>query len=151
MKKFLFLTIGFEKPSPEAMGEWQAWFGSMGERIVEQGGLWNGGKELTADGVKDLPFGADSITGYLIFTAESAEQAEELAKSCPVVASNRVYEIKRTTRPFNQETTDSSQNLATRSKPSRPRKRGRAIYLQRVPMPRSCASGRLPSSRRAPP
>jgi hypothetical protein len=93
LKKFLFLTNGFEKPSPEAMAEWGQFFKSISDRIVDQGGLWNGGRELTSEGVKELPFGKDSITGYLIFTAESLDDAEKIAKDCPVVASNSIFEI----------------------------------------------------------
>lgn len=93
MKKFLFLSYGFEKPTPEAMGAWQRWFQSVAERIVDQGGLWNGGRELTTGGTRELPFGPDSITGYLVFTAEDIDEAESIVKACPVVASNRVYEI----------------------------------------------------------
>ena len=93
MKRFLFLSIGFEKPTPEAMGEWKAWFESIGDRICEQGGLWKGGCEVTADGTKDLPLGPDSITGYLVFNAESLDEATTLVEACPVVLSNRVYEV----------------------------------------------------------
>ena len=93
MKKYMFLSIGFEKPTPEIMGAWQQWFESMADRIVEQGGLWSGGREITRDGTAELPLGLDSITGYLIFNAESLDQAVGLAEACPIVTSNRVYEI----------------------------------------------------------
>ena len=93
MKKYMFLSIGFERPTPEIMGAWENWFKSISDRIVEQGGLWNGGREITKDGTNDLPLAADSITGYLIFNAESLDEAVKLAEACPIVASNRVYEI----------------------------------------------------------
>jgi hypothetical protein len=32
----------------------------------------------------------DSITGFLIFNAESLDEAEKLAQACPIVSSNRV-------------------------------------------------------------
>jgi hypothetical protein len=89
----MFLSIGFEKPTPEAMGEWKTWFESVGDRIVEQGGFWKGGREVTADGTKELPFGSDSITGYLVFNADSLDEATTLVEACPVILSNRVYEI----------------------------------------------------------
>ena len=92
MKKFMFLSYGFEKPTPEIMGAWGAWFQSMADRMVEQG-HFPSGREISKDGVTPLPFGADSITGYVIFTADSLDEAEALAKECPFVASNRVYEI----------------------------------------------------------
>jgi len=93
VKKFMFLSLGFEKPTPEIMGAWQAWFESIGDRILEQGGLWKGGREITPEASKDLPLGADSITGYLIFRAESLDEATKLAEACPIVLSNRVYEV----------------------------------------------------------
>lgn len=95
MKKYMFLSFGFEKPTPEIMGAWQAWFESMADRIVDQGGLWGGAREITKDGTKELPLGLDSITGYLIFNAESLDEAASLAEACPIVASNRVYEISQ--------------------------------------------------------
>ena len=95
MKKYMFLSIGFEKPTPEIMGAWQKWFESMADRIVEQGGLWSGGREITSAGTQELPLGLDSITGYLIFTAGSLDEALAFAKACPIVTSNRVYEISQ--------------------------------------------------------
>ena len=92
-KKFMFLSIGFEKPTPEVMGAWGKWFESISSRMVEQGGFWSGGREFTKTGSNALPFGEDSITGYVVFSADSIEEAEKIAQECPVVASNRVYEI----------------------------------------------------------
>ena len=95
MKNYLFLSFGFEKPTPEIMSAWGKWFESIAERTVDQGGLWGGGREITKDGTTDLPLGKDSITGFLIFTAESLEEAEKIAQDCPIIASNRVYEIMK--------------------------------------------------------
>ncbi len=92
-KKFMFLTIGFERPTPEVMGAWGKWFQSIADRMLDQGGFWSGGREFTNDGESALPFGKDSITGYVIFSAKDIDEAEKIAKGCPVVASNRVYEI----------------------------------------------------------
>lgn len=92
-KQFMFLTYGFKKPSPEDMAAWGKFFESIADRMVAQGGFWSGGLELTKKGSKDLPFGKDSLTGYIIFTAKSIDEAEKIAKKCPVVAKNRVYEI----------------------------------------------------------
>lgn len=94
MNRYMFLTIGFEKPSPEQMAEWGKWFASLGDKMVDHGGFWAGGREFTANGVTEVPFGKDSTTGYVIFNAENLDEASALAKGCPVVASNRLYEIK---------------------------------------------------------
>jgi hypothetical protein len=93
LKKYLFLSYGFEKPTPEIMGAWEKWFESISDRMVDQGGLWSGGREITENGTTELPFGEDSITGFIIFNAESIDEAEKIAQECPIVASNRVYEI----------------------------------------------------------
>jgi len=92
-KKFMFLTYGFKQPTPEDMGAWGAWFESIADRMLDQGGFWAGGRELKKKSQKDLPFGKSSLTGFVIFTAKDLEEAEALAKGCPVVASNQVYEI----------------------------------------------------------
>ncbi|HET9230781.1 MAG TPA: hypothetical protein VFO00_05805, partial [Vitreimonas sp.] len=70
MKRFMLLHYGFEKPTPEVMAAWNAWFASVKDRIVEHGGF-RGGRELSKAGAKEMPFSADSITGYSILNADS--------------------------------------------------------------------------------
>ena len=92
MKKFLMLTIGFEKPTPEIMEAWGKWFESIKDNIVDKGHL-SGGREISSEGTKDLPLGLDSITGFMIVTAESLAEAEKMAESNPYITSIRVYEM----------------------------------------------------------
>jgi hypothetical protein len=61
--------------------------------MVDQGGF-SGGREISAAGTKDLPWGMESITGYNIIHAESLDEAEQIAQSNPFIASIRVYEIR---------------------------------------------------------
>ena len=49
---------------------------------------------ITKDGTNELPWGADSITGYSIITAESLDEAEKIASSNPFIASIRIYELR---------------------------------------------------------
>lgn len=92
MKKFIFLTFGFEKPTPEIMQAWGKWFEAIKDSIVEKGHFPRG-RELSKRGVKDLPLGADSITGYVIVKADDFEAASKMAESNPYVASIRIYEL----------------------------------------------------------
>lgn len=92
MKKFIFLSYGFVTPTPEIMGTWGKWFASIADRIVEQEGLGSG-REISHDGTKELSWEAGAATGYIIFNAESIEEAEEIAKGCPVISSNVIQEI----------------------------------------------------------
>ena len=39
MKKFVFLTYGFEKPTPEIMAAWGKWFESIKDSIIDKGHL----------------------------------------------------------------------------------------------------------------
>lgn len=93
MKKFMLLHVGFEPPTPEIMAAWQAWFASIAERQVEQGGF-AGGRELSDEGTKDLPWGPDCFTGYNIIEAESLDEAERIARDNPWITAIRVYELR---------------------------------------------------------
>ncbi len=93
VKKFVLLHFGFEKPTPEIMEAWKAWFESISDKQVDQGGL-SGGREISKSGTRDLPWNMESITGYNIIEAESLEAAEKLAQSNPFIASIRIYEVR---------------------------------------------------------
>lgn len=92
MKKFVFLTYGFERPTPEIMAAWREWFESIKDNIVEQGHFPRG-REISKDGTKDLALGSDSITGYLIVNAENFEAADKMAQRNPYISSIRFYEV----------------------------------------------------------
>lgn len=93
MKKYIFLHFGFEKPTPEIMAAWKAWFESIKHCQVAQGGF-AGGREISKSGTKDLPWSSESITGYNIVEAESVDAAVKLAQSNPFIASIRIYELR---------------------------------------------------------
>ena len=93
MKRFMLLHFGFEKPTPKIMQAWQAWLESISDRQVAQGGF-SGGREISKDGARELPWDRESITGYNIVEAESLDAAEKLARSNPFISSIRVYELR---------------------------------------------------------
>jgi len=64
VKKFVFLHYGFEKPTPEIMAAWGKWFESMKDNIIDMGGHFRAGREISKAGTKDLPLGLESITGF---------------------------------------------------------------------------------------
>ena len=92
MKKFVLITIGFTQPTPEIMESWMQWFKSIEDKIVDQIGLRNG-KEVTKDGITELPMDKDAITGYLVINAENIDEAIKIAQSCPMITSTKVYEV----------------------------------------------------------
>ncbi len=92
MKKFVFLTYGFEPPTPEIMAAWGKWLESIKDNIIDMGHL-SGGREISNAGTRDLPLGLESITGFMIVTADSMEDAEQMAQGNPYISSIRLYEL----------------------------------------------------------
>jgi len=93
MKKFVLLHYGFEKPTPEIMAAWGAWFEAVKNNIADMGSHFSRGLEISKAGSKDLPLGLESITGFTIITADNFEGAEKIAKSNPFISSIRIYEV----------------------------------------------------------
>jgi hypothetical protein len=86
------LKKGFETPTPEIHEAWGNWFASIADKIVDSGNPFGAAREITQAGSKELPLGLDSITGYSIINAENLDEAEEIAKTCPIITGIRVYE-----------------------------------------------------------
>ncbi len=81
-----------EKPSPAQMEEMYARFNAWKEKfqknIVDMGGkLKGGGRIVTSEGVTDGPFveAKEVIGGYMIVSAESMDEAIEVARQSPGV------------------------------------------------------------------
>jgi hypothetical protein len=94
VKKYVLLHYGFEKPTPEIMSAWGKWFGSIGDRIIDMGGHFSSGREISRSGTKDLPLGLESITGFTVVSADSLDDAEKMAQGNPFISSIRIYEVK---------------------------------------------------------
>jgi hypothetical protein len=75
------------------MQAWREWFGKIADRTIENVGF-GGGREISARGAKELPWGRDSITGLTIIEAESLYEAEHIARENPFVDRIRVYEVR---------------------------------------------------------
>ena len=92
MKKFILLTYGYETPTQEIMNAWNNWFASFEDKMVDRGGPCGAGREITNTGTKELPLNKEALTGYCIIQAENIDEAEKIAKDCPIITSIRVYE-----------------------------------------------------------
>jgi len=92
MKKYLFLSYGFETPTQEIMEAWGKWFASIADKMVDSGSHFKDGREISRAGTKELSLGMESLTGYLIFNADNLDEAEKIAKGCPIITSVRIYE-----------------------------------------------------------
>lgn len=94
MKKFIFLYMGFEEPTPEIFETWMAWFKKIGSQTVDMGNAFSAGREVTKDGEHtDLDHSGTPITGYTIVNAESMDAAQALLEGLPMTHSVRIYEL----------------------------------------------------------
>ena len=93
MKKFVLMMIGFTQPTPEIMESWMQWFKSIEDKIEDQVGFGNG-KEVTKNDITELPMDLDAITGYLVINVENTDEAEKIARSCPMISSVKLYEVR---------------------------------------------------------
>jgi hypothetical protein len=99
---YVLLYSGGGMPATEtdrkkAMDEWGAWFGRLGDKVVDAGNPFGQHAKSISDGgsVHDGAVGTPA-SGYSIIKADSLNQAAELAKACPVLKSGAkitVYEI----------------------------------------------------------
>lgn len=74
---------------------WMNWFKDLGDKIMDAGNPFNSnGMAVEKSGVTKIE--NFPSTGYTIINADSMEDAVEIAKGCPLLASNktavRVYE-----------------------------------------------------------
>ncbi|MDP1676341.1 MAG: YciI family protein [Bacteroidota bacterium] len=95
-----------EKPSPAQMEEmytiFNAWKEKYQKNIVDMGGRLMAGKTVTSEGAKDGPFveAKEMIGGYMIVSAESLEEAIEIARQCPgVVMPGSSVEVREIHAP----------------------------------------------------
>ena len=96
MKKYLCIqrsqSGGCEPPSPAQMEEMYAKFNAWREKfqanLVDLGGKLGGGQVVSADGVADGPFveAKEVVGGYMIVSANSMEEAVEVARQSPGTA-----------------------------------------------------------------
>jgi len=92
------------QPSPEQLNEhlqhWQQWFGKLAEqgKLARKIQRWDGlGRVMTrGESATDGPYAEikESIGGMIIINAESYQQAEDIARECPIFELNGTVEIR---------------------------------------------------------
>jgi hypothetical protein len=99
MANFLLTYHGGGMPeSPDenaqAMQAWTAWFGQLGEALVDGGNPTSKSRAISPDGsVMDA---TSAPTGYSIIRADSLDAAVEASKGCPVLAGGAVVLVSET-------------------------------------------------------
>ena len=85
MGKYVYVYYGgSDAASGGSMEDWNAWFGQLGEKIIDGGNQFAGGAQAVHQGgVMDVQ--GPAATGYTIVKADTMAEATELAKGCPLV------------------------------------------------------------------
>lgn len=101
MATFVLLYSGGGMPQSEAeraavTQAWVAWFGKLGEALVDAGNPFTPAAKSIAGGgrVSDGPVGS-MASGYSIIKADSMDRAVDIAKGCPQLSGDgkiTVYE-----------------------------------------------------------
>ena len=94
MTKFLYLYFGGTPPkSPEdgkkVMDAWMAWFGNMGDKVVDGGAPLGARKSVSGNT-------ASGATGYSIVNAASLDEAIAFTKGHPHLLSGSSIEVCET-------------------------------------------------------
>jgi hypothetical protein len=98
MGKYLFAYRGGmmeddEEKRQAAMQAWGAWFGTIGQAIVDPGNPFGGSTAVTGNGSGAA---ASKLTGYTVVKADSLDAASALAHDCPVLASGGSVDVYET-------------------------------------------------------
>ena len=70
----------------KVMAAWGAWYGEMGEAIVDGGNPFGASKNVSASGVSDGAVSAPAATGYTVISAASLDAAVAKVKNHPHVS-----------------------------------------------------------------
>ncbi len=73
------------------MQEWGAWYGTMGDAVVDGGAPFGPSSAIGPDG-SATPNPA-SLSGYTIINADDLEAATAMAKGCPVLKNGHSVQI----------------------------------------------------------
>ena len=87
-----------EEPSQEAMDRWMAWFGELGDAVVDLGAPFGASATIASDGTPSEGSGPDPASGYTVIEAASLHDAVVLAKGCPGLSSGgsvKLYEAMK--------------------------------------------------------
>ncbi len=81
MKKFILFYKGPATPPGASHEKWPAWFGKLGDKLVDRGSPMQNGGVLCGDG--STAGSATNFNGYSIIQAKNIDEALNLTKDHP--------------------------------------------------------------------
>ncbi len=101
MAKYLMVYTGdatepaSEEEGKAVMDAWWAFFGGLGEAVVDPGNPIGPSNAVAPDGTVSEG-GPSGVTGYSVISADSLDAATEIAKACPHLAAGGTVEVYET-------------------------------------------------------
>lgn len=82
-----------EQERETAMAAWGAWFGGLGDAVVDPGNPFGASKSV---GAAANGTAGSGLTGYSVVAADSLDAATALAEGCPVINSGGSVDVYET-------------------------------------------------------
>lgn len=79
-----------------SMAKWMAWFGSMGEAVVDGGRPIGEMRFISPDGSVMTEAQRYPVSGYSVLRADSMAAAVQLAQGCPVLQDGGSIQVSET-------------------------------------------------------
>ena len=98
MAKYLFAYHGGSMPdTPEegakVMAAWNDWFGKIGPSLADGGSACGQAMTVNANGSVSPGGGANPVSGYTVVNAASQDEANAIAKGCPILVAGGSVEV----------------------------------------------------------
>ncbi len=84
MGKYVYIYYAGTSSDGGSAEAWGHWFGQLGDKLVDGGNPFGEGGQAVFAGGK-MPVADKPATGYSIVSADSMDEATELAKGCPLM------------------------------------------------------------------
>jgi hypothetical protein len=96
MGKFVYVYAGAtmdetQEARDKAMQEWGAWFGTLGDAVIDMGNPFAASTTVKSGGSGGS--GASGLGGYSVINADSLDAAAAKAGSCPVLKRGGTVEV----------------------------------------------------------
>ncbi len=98
MPKYLYVYHGGGRPESDeeakrVMDAWGAWFGTIGNAIVDGGNPVGANATVKSDGTVTPGGGANPASGYSLIEADSLDAAVAKARGCPILNAGGSVEV----------------------------------------------------------
>lgn len=83
-----------EEQQAQVMAAWEAWYGELGESILDGGNPFGQTRNVTTEGIAGA--NDNPVSGYTIVSATDIDDAAAKAKGCPILDAGGSIEVAET-------------------------------------------------------